>query len=74
MSTDIYKFLAVNCTLKNYSNAIVLFNVSLLIPPSMSNVQQGFPSESNLHRSMHTCIDGLEKLNDNMLKEFQISK
>ena len=74
MSTDIYKFLAVNCTLKNYSNAIVLFNVSLLIPPSMSNVQQGFPSESNLHRSMHTGIDGLEKLNDNMLKEFRISK
>ena len=74
MSTDIYKFLAVDGTLKNYSNATVLFNISLLIRPSMSNVQQGFPSESNLRRSMHICTEGLEKLNDNMLKEFRISK
>ena len=81
MSTNIYKFLAADGTLKNYINIAVLFTISLLILPSTSNVEQGFSvmnlictplrsslSESNLNRFMHICINGPEKLND-MLEE-----
>ena len=71
MSTGIYKFLAADQTLKNYINIAVLFTISLLIPSSTSNVEQGFSvmnlictplrsslSESNLNRFMRICING----------------
>ena len=82
MPTDIYKFLAADGTLKNHINIAVLFTISLLIPPSTSNVEQGFSvmnlictplrsslSESNLNRFKCTCINGPEKLDDNVLEE-----
>ena len=40
--TDVYKYLAADGTLKNYSNMALLFKISLLIPPSTSNVERGF--------------------------------
>ena len=41
-SIDVYKFLAANGTLTNCSNIAILFKISLLIPPSTSNVERGF--------------------------------
>ena len=56
MSTDIYKSLAADETLKNYSKIVVLFQISLLIPPSTSNVERGF-SELNLQHCSHFVDD-----------------
>ena len=39
-STDVYKYLAADGRLKNYSDMALLFKISLLIPPS--NIQQSF--------------------------------
>ena len=81
-STDVYKFLAADGTLQNCSNIAILFKISLLIPPSTSNVKRGFSvinlictplrsslNEQNLDRFMRICINGPEKLNDDMLNE-----
>ena len=77
-----YKFLAADGTLQNCSNIAILFKISLLIPPSTSNVERGFSvmnliciplrsslNEQNLDRFMRICINGPEKLNDDMLNE-----
>ena len=80
MCIDVYKFLAADGTLTNCSNIAILFKISLLIPPSTSNVERGFSvmnlihmpprsslSEHNLDRFM--CNNGPKKLNNNMLDE-----
>ena len=72
MSTDIYKFLAADGILKNYSNTAVLFNISLLIPSLTSNVEWAFSvmnlictplhsslSDNNLDRFVGIFINGL---------------
>ena len=41
-SIDVYKYLAVDGMLKNYSNMALLFKISLLIPPSTSKVERRF--------------------------------
>ena len=82
LSTDIYKFLAADGTLKNFPNLASLFKISLLIPPSTSNVERGFSvmnlictplrsslSETNLDRFMRICLNGPEKLTDDILEE-----
>ena len=82
LSTDIYKFLAADGTLKNFPSLASLFKISLLIPPSTSNVERGFSiidlictplrsllSETNLDRFMQICLDGPEKLTDDILEE-----
>ena len=81
-STDVYKFLAADGTLQNCSNIAILLKISLLIPPSTSNVERGFSvmnlictplrsslNEQNLDRFMRICINGPEKLNDDMLNQ-----
>ena len=82
LSTDIYKFLAADGTLKNFPNLVSLFKISLLNPPSTSNVVGGFSvmnlictplrsslSETNLDRFMRICLNGPEKLTDDILEE-----
>ena len=41
-STDVYKYLAADGTLKDYSNMVLLFKINLLIPPSTSNIECRF--------------------------------
>ena len=82
LSTDIYKFLAADGTLKNFPNLASLFKISLLIPPSTSNVEHGFSvmnlictplrsslSETNLGRFIRICLNVSEKLTDDILEE-----
>ena len=82
LSTDIYKFLAADGTLKNFPNLASLLKISLLVPPSTSNVERGFSvmnliciplrsslSETNLDRFMQICLNGPEKLTDDILEE-----
>ena len=82
LSTDIYKFLAADGTLKNFPNLASLFKISLLIPPSTSNVERVFSvmnlictplhsslSETNLDRFMRICTNGPKKLTDDILEE-----
>ena len=82
LSTYIYKFLAAYGTLKNFPNLASLFKISLLIPRSTSNVERGFSvmnlictplrsslSETNLDRFMRICLNGPEKLTDDILEE-----
>ena len=72
-SIDVFKYLAVDGTLKNYSNMALLFKISLLIPPSTSKVERRFSkmdllctllwsslSETNLDWFMRMCINGHE--------------
>ena len=81
-SIDDYKFLAADGTLTNCSKIAILFKISLLIPPSTSNVERRFSvmnlictplrsslSEDNLDRFMRICINGPGKHNDDMLDE-----
>ena len=82
LSTDISKFLAADGTLKNFPNLASLFKISLLIPPSISNVERACSvmnlictplhsplSETNLDRFMQICLNGPEKLTDDILQE-----
>ena len=70
-STDVYKYLAADSSLKQFPNIATLFKTSLLIPLTMWNVECGFSvmnlictplrtslSESNLDRFMCICING----------------
>ena len=72
-SADVYKYLAADDSLKQFANIAGLFKMSLLIPPTTSNVQRGFSvmnlictplrtslSESNLDRFMRISINGPE--------------
>ena len=65
------KYLAAAGTLKNYSNMALLVKISLLIPPSTSNVEHRFSvmtllctllrsslSETNLDQFMKMCLNG----------------
>ena len=76
-SLDVYKFLATNGCLSQFKNLGKLFKISLLIPPSTSNVERGFSvmnlvctplrtslNEANLDRFMRICINGPKKFND----------
>ena len=79
-STDVYKYLAADGRLKNYSDMALLFKISLLIPPS--NIQQSFLvinllctqlrsslRETNLDRFMRISINGLKSLTDAQCEE-----
>ena len=81
--TDVYKYLAADGTLKNYSNMALLIKISLSIPPSTSNVERGFSvmnllctplqsslSETNLDRFMRMCVNGSESFADAQCEEF----
>ena len=81
-STDVYKYLAADGTLKNYSNMVLLFKISLLIPPSTSNVEQRFLvmnllctllqsslSKTNLDWFMRMCINELKSFTDAQCEE-----
>ena len=76
-STDVYKYLDADGSLKQFPNIITLFKTSLLIPPTTSNVERGFSvinlictplrislSESNLNRFARICINGPETFSE----------
>ena len=76
-STDVYKYLAADSSLMQFSNTATLFKTSLLIPPTTSNVERGFSvmnlictplrtslSESTLDRFIRICINGPETFSE----------
>ena len=79
---DVYKVLAADGSLKLYKNIATLFRISLLIPPSTSNVERGFSvmnllctplrsslSENNLDRFIRICINGPDTFSDAQFEE-----
>ena len=69
-STDVYKYLAANGSLKQLPNIATLFKTSLLIPLILLNIERGFSgmnlictplrTESKLDRFIRICINGPE--------------